>query len=80
MSKNSTALLSLNIIEVIDREYQRMKVEENSFSYKTVTETVTVTVTETVTVGGHVRHISSGCCHVHKSLNLTPNIFKHRSI
>ena len=42
ISKNSTALLSINIVEVIDREYQRKLVEQNSFSCKTVTEAVTV--------------------------------------
>ena len=37
---HSTALLSMNIVEVIDQEYQWIQVEWNSFSCKTVTETV----------------------------------------
>ena len=49
-------ILSINIVEVIDREYQRILVEQNSFSCRTVT------VTETVTVNSYDRHRSSGCC------------------
>ena len=48
-------LLSVNMVEVIDREYQRIQVEYNSFSCKTVTEIVT----ETVTVNGYVTICSS---------------------
>ena len=44
ISKNSTTLLSINIVEVIDREYQRIRVEQNSFSCRTITVTETVTV------------------------------------
>ena len=82
ISKNSTASLSINIFEVIDREHQRIQVEQKSFSCKTLTETVTVTktVTETVTVSNYVRHRSSGCCHIFKSLNVTPITFKHYPI
>ena len=54
-------LLSINIVELIDQEYQRIQVELNSFSCKAVTETVTVTVIETVTVNKYVRHWNSSC-------------------
>ena len=50
----------------MDREYQRIQVELNSFSWKIVTETATVTVikavTETVTIKIYVKHSNRGCC------------------
>ena len=58
------------MVEVIDKEYQIIQVEQNSFSCKTIT----VTVTETVTVN------SSDCCNIYNSLNMTPKILKHCSI
>ena len=58
------------MVEVIDKEYQIIPVEQNSFSCKTIT----VTVTETVTVD------SSDCYNIYNSLNMTPKILKHCSI
>ena len=62
ITKNNTAFLSVNIIEVIYQKYKRIQVELKSVSYKTFTETVTVTVTETVTVNKYVRHRNIDCC------------------
>ena len=71
LSKNSTALLSINIVEVTDREYQRTD-EVELFLSKTVTETITV--------NSYVRHRNSGCYLYIIALNLPPKMFKHCSI
>ena len=67
INKNSMVLLSINIVALIDRDYQRIRVEQNSFSCQIFASTVTVTVpetetkTETGTVKSYVRHRNSDC-------------------
>ena len=62
ISKNSTILLSINIVEVVHCKYWKLQLDLNFFSCKTVTET-------------YVRHRNSGCCHYIKLLKLETKIF-----